>query len=184
MPSSNLSFRAPEPFLEQIRSRDIKGVDNPGAVAKRDLIRWYGVLQQGLGEVDLTPAEAVVLIHFVGAFHDRSVNLSEMLMAHHVINGASLHLEEVYTPVRASLADKMANWSTVARYAAWDAAERYQVVSRHGPLNTTFGMALHRVGLHSYVLPPEDLATVERMGAVSADLLPGEYIAALKEGTK
>jgi hypothetical protein len=42
-------------------------------------------------------------------------------------------------------------------------------------------MALHHVGLHTYDLPPDELATIERMGAVSAELLPGAYVQALEE---
>lgn len=180
MPSNNLSFRTPEPLLKQIQSRDPKGVENPGAIAKRDVERWYGFLQSGLPQVELTPAEAVVLIHYVGAFQGEMQH-SQVLMAAQSIGSTPQGLGEAYAPARASLAAKMADWSVAALYAAWDAAERYEVVAKRGSLNTTFGMALHLVGLHSYVLPPDDLATVERMGAVPSADLPGEYLTALKE---
>jgi hypothetical protein len=192
MPSRNLSFRTPPKLLEQIQSRDLKGVDNPGAVAKRDVERWYEVLQESMREVRLNPAEAVVLIYYAGSLlEDSSVSLSRVLMAHHIIGSGGLGLESAFTPVSESLADKMAGWSLAGKYAAWDAAERYEVVVRRnlehvegaveGAEDLTFGMALHRVGLHTYDLLPDELAVIERMGAVPADMLPGAYLRALRE---
>lgn len=183
MASRNLSFRTPEPLMDKIRSRDLKGVDNPGAVAKRDVERWYNVLQEGLAEVRLTPPESVVLIHYVGPFEGHVVHTNVLLAAQHIQSGP-MGLGEPFAAVRESLAAKMAQWSLAGRYAAWDAAERYQVlVARNFARedlaeDLTFGMALHHVGLHTYDLPQEELSVIEGMDAVEASRLPGAYVRA------
>jgi hypothetical protein len=183
MPSPNLSFRTPQSLLEQIQRRDLKGVENPGAVAKRDVERWYGLLQEALSEVRLSPAEAVVLIHYVGALQNEPVH-SNILLAAQTIGSTSLGLGDAFAAVRASLAAKMASWSLAGKYAAWDAAERYEVLAVRGPETLTFGMALHEVGLHTYDLPTDELATIERMAATTADQLPGEYLVALEDNSE
>jgi hypothetical protein len=188
MASKNLSFRTPQELLDKIKARDLKGVDNPGAVAKREVERWYSVLQESLSEVRLTPAEAVVLIHHVEVF-DGQADLPIIRVASDCIADGSTGLSSFYGPVRASLARQMARWSFAGLFAAWDAAERYHVLVKRNfdreeqAEDLTFGMALHRVGLHTYDLPPEELEVIESTPAVMPDRLPDAYLRALEEAS-
>lgn len=182
MPSTNLSFRTPAELMDKIKARDLKGVDNPGATAKRDLSRWYEFLTVNLGEVKLQPDEAAVLIYYVGKYQGAATQES-VVNASTIIEADDLGLSEDLDDARGSLARKMDSWFMGELYAAWDAAERYQVlVERVDPdEDLTFGMALHKVGLHNYHLTTEKLALVEAMNAVVAEDVIQEYTARLSE---
>lgn len=176
MPSTNLSFRTPKPLLDLIRGRDLKGVENPGATAKRDVERYYGLLAEALRDVRLMPLEVVVLIHYVGTYEGYAT-VSQILDAADVFRESQIGLDENFDEAQQSLAESYASLSLAARYAAWDAAERYQVLAlSNKDTELTYGMALHRVGLHTYDLDPEVLAHIERMDAVDADRLPGLFL--------
>ncbi len=183
MASTNLSFRTPADFMDKIKSRDLKGVDNPGATAKRDLGRWYDALGEGLREVQLTPDEAVVLIYYVSTYQGLA-SVDNVVKAGEVLEDYPIGLVEDFDTAKWELGSKYQSWSVLGRYAAWDAAERYEVLARHNEKTTeplTLGMALHKVGLHTYDLPPEILAHVERTPAMIADKLPGFYLRTAEE---
>lgn len=183
MSATNLSFRAPEGLLVLIKSRDRKGVNYPGAVAKRDLERWYALMGDAISEVQLTPAEVVVLAYYASTF-DGEPNHWNVAGSAIALQGRQIGLSEEFSASRDTLAKKMSTWSTAAVYAAWDAVERYQVLALRNRADSgdlTFGMALHRIGLHTYGLSGDELAHVERMTAVPADLLPGEYLNARED---
>jgi hypothetical protein len=166
--------------MQQIRGRDRKGVDNPGAVVKRDVKRWYAVLHDALSEVKLSPLEALVLICYVARFEGEPTHVAVMT-AHEGIGDTRLGLSQEFRATGDSLSAKYMCWSTAAKYAAWDAAERYQVLSlRQADDPPTFGMALHTVGLHTYDISPDELSVIERMKAAPADFLPGVYLRALE----
>lgn len=181
MASTNLSFRTPEVLMGKIRSRDLKGVDNPGATAKRDIERYYSLMDEGMRTVRLTPKEAVVLIYHVSTYEGYAT-AQQIADAWEVFQDYQLGLDENFDDATESLGQAYAEWPLVGRWAAWDAAERYQVLAtRSGDPELTFGMALHRAGLHTYDLSQEELAHIERMGAVEGDLLPGVFLRALQE---
>jgi hypothetical protein len=183
MPSTNLSFRTPVDFMDRIKSRDLKGVDNPGATAKRDLGRWYDVLAEGLREVQVTPDEAVVLIYYVSTYEGLAT-VDNVMRAGEVLEDYPVGLVDDFDTAKWELGKKYQTWSLAGRYAAWDAAERYEVLARRNEASTeplTLGMALHRAGLHTYDLPPEILAHVERTPATIADELPGIYLRTAEE---
>lgn len=94
-------------------------------------------------------------------------------------------LDEFYDLAQTSLGAKLRLMSPMARYALWDAAERYEALAkaraRSGDTTLTFGMALHEIGLHTYDLPMHILQAVEATRAVESDLLPGAYLRAAKE---
>lgn len=175
MPSKNLSFRAPEALLEKISLRDPEKSLYPGAIAKREVGRWYEVLGEALKDVRVTPDEAVVLIVCVMSstpVHENVVSTSARLCTE------SLDLGGELDEAQESLAVKMGDWPLMTVYAAWDAAERYEVLALNPPPEgLTFGMALHQVGLHTYDLEPETLAHIERTPAVPAAYLGEVYVA-------
>lgn len=175
MSSTNLSFRTPPGLMQKIRDRDIKGVDNPGAIAKRDVERWYSLLGESLKAVHIEPAEAVVMIFaanwsFNGMSSQTLTDLPETLR-----HGMGLH--SFYREAQLGLAEEVERWPLDVRAALWDAAERYDVAAHKTP-GRTFGATLHQVGLHSYDLTPEELALVESIPAVESDSLPGVYMKA------
>jgi hypothetical protein len=173
--STNLSFRTPPDLMQKLRDRDIKGVDNPGAIAKRDVERWYSLLSESLKTVHVEPAEAGGLIvaaswAFSGMNSQTLADLPETLRRE-----VGLHV--FYREAQLGLAEEVERWPLDVRAALWDAAERYDVVAHKEP-GRSFGAVLHRVGLHSYELTPEELALVESIPAVESDSLPGVYMKA------
>jgi len=161
----------------------MKGVDSPGATAKRDLGRWYDMLSEGLREVQITPDEAVVLIYYVSTYEGLAT-VDNVERAGEVLEDYSVGLMDDFETAKWELGKKYQTWSLAGRYAAWDAAERYEVLARHNEKTAeplTLGMALHRVGLHTYDLPPEILDHVERTPAMIADKLPGLYLRTAEE---
>lgn len=178
MPSQNLSFRAPQKLLDQLSKRDLKNVKYPGTTAKREVERWYSLLTSGLMEVRIDPVEVVVLAYYANAFNGEPTH-ANVLNAPYAIGDGVGSLSGKFYPAQLSLSDKMKGWSVAGLYAAWDAVERYEVVvSRLKNESMTFGMALHLVGLHTYSLPPEELARIEQMSPVTSELLPQEYLMA------
>jgi hypothetical protein len=176
--STNLSFRTPEALKKKFRTRDIKGVANPGYIAKRDVERWYSLLSASMDEVRIEPADAVVMIY--------AVNWWLGIMDGHQLKSLpqqlrqQMGLDDFYRDAQLELAEQVERWPLAARAALWDAAERYDVLV-HGNPGKTFGAALHLVGLHSYQLTPEELRLVEKVPAVESDQLPAAYMAAMKE---
>jgi len=171
--STNLSFRTPADLMQKIRARDIKGVDNPGAIAKRDVERWYSLLTYSLAQVSVEPAEAVVMIYGVnwwlsGMTGQTLEELPDVLRR-------GMGLNAFYQDAQLGLAEALEDWPLEVRAALWDAAERYDVLAHREP-GRTFGAALHQVGLHSYELAPEELALVESIPAVESDKLPDVYM--------
>ncbi len=188
MPSQNIGFRANDALLKQIRSRDPQAHQYPGATAKREIERWYAMLEEGSREllkVDrLKPAEAVVLIYYVGTYGGRPSHEAVMRCGDVLREQSVGFLDEFYDNAQAGLGAKLRLMSPMGRYALWDAAERYEALAmgaadEEAPL--TFGMALHKVGLHSYNLAPHILQRVEATRAVESDFLPGAYLRAAKE---
>lgn len=172
MSSTNLSFRTPPDLMQKFRDRDIKGVDIPGAIAKRDVERWYSLLGESLKKVHVEPAEAVVMIFaanwsFSGMNSQTLTDLPETLRR-------EVGLPAFYWEAQIGLAEEVGRWPLDVRAALWDAAERYDVVAHKEP-GRTFGATLHQVGLHSYELTPEELALVESIPAVESDSLPEVY---------
>jgi hypothetical protein len=161
--ATNLSFRTPSELMDKIKLRDFTNVQNPGATAKRGLIRWYDMLGCALREIHLIPKEAVVLIHLVNRV---GPDISADRLAVYQIKDQGLG--EAYTFVTESLAAKMASWPLATRYAAWDAAERYEALVSKEKLS--YGSALHQVGLHTYDLTPEELEHVEALEAAYLDV--------------
>lgn len=178
MSSSNLSFRTPAELMGKFRIRDIKGVKNPGAIAKRDVERWYSMLDACRKQVRLQPAEAVVMIYAANWW--LSAMSGESLLALPQQLRRDLRMDPFYRDAQDSLGELVTEWPLGTRAAIWDAAERYDVLAHHHP-DTTFGAALHQVGLHSYRLAPEELAVVETLSAVEADNLPAAYMQAVNE---
>jgi hypothetical protein len=165
--------------MKKIQSRDIKGVDNPGAMAKRDLERWYSLLDDSLKSVSIELNEAVVMIYAVnwwlGIMDGHQLySLPQQLLQ-------QMGLDDFYREAQSSLAEKVEKWPLAVRAALWDAAERYEVATHRNP-GKTFGAALHQVGLHSYALTPQELAVVEELAAMESDMLPGAYMNAVNEG--
>lgn len=180
MSSTNISFRTPDDLKQKLRSRDIKGVDNPGAIAKRDVDRWYSLLGQSLGSVEVDPVEAVVMIYAAhwsldGMSGQSLYRLPEILRQ-------EMGLDAFYREAQISLAERVERWPLDVRAALWDAAERYDVLA-HKETGRTFGATLHQVGLHSYNLTSSELKLVESIPAAESDFLPGVYMkAATKKG--
>lgn len=175
MSSTNLSFRTPADLKQKFQDRDIKGVQNPGAIAKRDVERWYSLLSQSLGEVAVEPVEAVVMIYAAhwwlnGMGGQSLTTLPEILRS-------EMGLDVFYRDAQDALANRVQDWSLDVRAALWDAAERYDVLA-HRQTGKTFGATLHQVGLHTYALTPRELSVVESIPAVESDLLPEEYMKA------
>jgi hypothetical protein len=172
MPSQNVAFRTAGPLLKKISSRDPKGVKTPGATAKRDLERWYSALEFCLSKVKLDPAEAVLLIKVIGTVPEHTDEWVEHLGLH-VLESE----EEGYEHVRTRLVQRITQWDFMTCWAVVDAVERYVVFQARnaGDPDITLGMALHQVGLHSYMVSTEELAALEAAGAASpADLeVPG-----------
>lgn len=177
--SSNLSFRTPPELKARLKARDIKGVDHPGAIAKRDIERWYSLMEESLHEVAVSPAEAVVVIYGVhwwlpaltgSALSDLPVQIRRLV-----------GLPPFYRDAQDSLGERLYAMSLSARAALWDAAERYDVAVRRNH-EQTFGRALHEVGLHSYDLPQSELWVVENLTAVESDALPAAYMNAILKG--
>lgn len=185
MPSRNISFRAQQDLLDKIRSRDPEGNEYPGATAKRDIERWYAMLEDHASEIDhLTPEEVVVLIYYVGTYGGRPSPAHVLRIGDSLVDSTVSFLDDFYSAAQESLGTKLQYMGRMARFAAWDAAERYQALSLKAaktgePL--TLGMALHRVGLHTYDLEPHVLRRVEAVSAVESDLLPGAYLRAAEE---
>lgn len=185
MASRNISFRVPEDLLDKIRARDPEGNEYPGATAKRDVDRWYAMLEHYSREIaQFSPDEAVVLIYYVGTYGGRPSTAHVLAVGDSLANSNVSFLDEFYGAAQESLGRKLQHLAPMARFAAWDAAERYQALAlgaeRSGePL--TLGMALHRTGLHTYDLEPHVLRRVEATRAVESDYLPGAYLRAAKE---
>lgn len=173
MSSTNLSFRTPAPLLQLFRDRDIKGVDNPGVIAKRDVERWYSLLGESLKKVRIEPEEAVVMIYAAHWWLGTMTGLLLGSLPEHLLQ--NMGLDAFYRGAQESLAQKVDGWPLSVRAALWDSAERYEVIAHRKPGNT-LGGALHQVGLHSYSLDPEDLLLVECVPAVESDELPRAYM--------
>jgi hypothetical protein len=152
---TGLNLRVDEILRAKIKSRDLKGVENPGAVARRDLERWYGSLKDALDQIKLAPAEAVLLIAVIGKESVHSEALAATLAMH-----VEESEEEGYGHVRNRLVQKIEHWDRTTRWAVIDACERYAVYAKRHP-ESTLGMALHQVGLHSYTATPEEMAVLE-----------------------
>lgn len=176
--SINLSFRTPEDLLRKIKSRDIKGSGFPGAIAKRDVERWYALLGEVLKTVSLVPAEIVVMVHaatrWLGPMN------SENLAALPDQLRQEIGLDPFYRDAQLGLADQAEGWSLGVRAAVWDAAERYEVVAHQQP-DLTFGAALHQAGLHTYDLDAEELAVVTSLLALEGDMLPAAYMRMIRD---
>lgn len=178
MSSTNLSFRTPPDLMAKIKARDLKGVENPGATAKRDVARWYSLLSASLPEVTVVPAEAVVMIHAANWWLT-TMNASALLGLPDTLR-SGIGLDDFYGAYQQSLGESMLSLPLSARAALWDAAERYEVeVSKHP--DQTFGAVLHRVGLHTYQLSPQGLEIVESFSAVESSALPAAYMKAVKD---
>jgi hypothetical protein len=173
MASVNLSFRTPPDLMSKIQSRDIKNVDHPGYLAKRDLERWYSLLGSSLREVSVTPEEAVVVIFAAGWWLPTMTG--QLLTDLPVVLRQEIGLDGFYESARRSLADRVDSWPLAVRAALWDAAERYDVLV-HETQGCTYGAALHRVGLHNYLLDQEELEVVESFIAVESRELPAAYM--------
>lgn len=175
MASTNISFRTPPELMTKLASRDIKNVKYPGHVAKRDVDRWYSLLESSLGEATVSPEEAVVII-FAASWW-LPVMTGRFLTELPAILRQEIGLDGSYAGASRSLADRMESWPLAVRAAVWDAAERYDVTVRQGPWRT-YGAALHQVGLHNYRLSSQELALVEALPAVESRELPAAYLAA------
>lgn len=180
MSSTNLSFRTPADLMQRIRARDIKGVANPGAIAKRDVERWYSLMAEALKEVSVEPVEAVVMIYaanwsLTGMTGHALMDLPETL-------AREIGLPAFYRDAQLELVEKVERCSLDVRAALWDAAERYDVIAHKEP-GRTFGATLHQVGLHCYDLGPDELALVEKLPAEESLSLPQAYMnAAIESG--
>lgn len=180
MSSTNLSFRTPSDLMQRIKDRDIKGVDNPGAIAKRDVARWYSLMGESLKGITIEPDEAVVMIF--AAHWSLSAMNGPMLSALPDLLRQEMGLDPFYREAQLRLGEEVGRWPLDVRAALWDAAERYDIVVHRGP-ERTYGAALHQVGMHSYHLTPKELALVESIPAVESDSLPAAYMkAAINEG--
>lgn len=168
MPNPNMSFRAPALLRDALAARNPKDdVKNSGAIAKREVERWYVELDRALARIKLDPAEAVLLISVVGK---SSLNPDEL--AHRLPLEVEQDTSEGFGHVRERLVRKMSSWDTLRMWAVVDAVERYEIYQRRNP-SATLGMALHVVGLHSYEVTPEELALLEStQAAPPTDLEP------------
>jgi hypothetical protein len=186
MPSQNVSFRTSPELLEKIRRRDPDASKYPGATAKREVERWYAMLEDHLADLEkFSPDECVVLIYYVGTYGGRPSH-EAVLRAGDVLQGSAVgFLDEFYDRAQISVGAKLRLMNPMSRYALWDAAERYEALAltraKDGDTTLTFGMALHEIGLHTYDLPSHILQRVEATRAVESDLLPGAYLRAAKE---
>jgi hypothetical protein len=165
--------------MQRLQARNIKGVKNPGAIAKRDVERWYSLLEASVSYVKVEPIEAVVMI-YAANWHFSAMN-SRTLEDLGSILRQEMGLNPFYADAQRTLAQKVEDWPLLVRAALWDAAERYDVLA-HLRRVETFGAGLHQVGLHSYELEPEELARVEGLAAVEGDSLPEEYMRTVMEG--
>lgn len=164
MNSTNISFRAVGSMLNRLQVRDGKSMKNPGTIARRDLDRWYGALQDALEDVRLAPAEAILLIRLVNRADQHDEDFVAGLAAY-----VADRPEDGFAHVQRRLAQKLAAFDRITRWALVDAAERYAVFQHKHP-GATLGMALHQVGLHSYDVTPGELAALEATEAAQ----PGE----------
>jgi hypothetical protein len=159
----------------KLKDRDIKGVDNPGAIAKREVDRWYSLLGHSLRGVSVAPAEAVIIIYATNWWLSAMSGQVLEDLPDTLRQGMGLHA--FYRDAQLGLSEKVARWPLDVRAAMWDAAERYDVLA-HRETGRTFGATLHQVGLHSYELTSEELALVEKIPAVESDHLPDAYMKA------
>ncbi len=173
--SINLSFRTPEDLLKKIKSRDIRGSDFPGAIAKRDVERWYALLGEVLKGIVLDPVDIVVMVYAVTRWLGPMDGEQLVSLPHQLRQ--EMGLDPFYRDAQLSLAETAEGWSLGVRAAVWDAAERYEVIAHQNP-ELTFGAALHQAGLHRYDLNAGELALVESFPAVEGAQLPGAYMAA------
>lgn len=182
MASQNVSFRVEPDLLEKIRSRDPGATRYPGATAKREVIRWYDMLAEYSRDMPrLSPAELVVWIYYVGTYDGRPA-VNNVLEAGDVLLDQQIGLDVFYDDFQTQVGLSLNGVPAMAVWALWDAAERYQaLVSSTKDESLTYGMALHKVGLHTYDLAPQDLKLVEAVPAVSAELLPSAYLRAVQE---
>lgn len=180
MSSTNLSFRTPPDLMQRVRARDIKGVANPGAIAKREVERWYSLIGHSLKEVSVEPAEAVVIIYAANWW--LNAMSGQVLEDLPDVLSKQMGLHAFYRDAQLGLAEQVERWPLDVRAALWDAAERYDVLAHREP-GRTFGATLHQVGLHSYELSPEELELVESIPAAESNKLPDVYMkAAMRSG--
>jgi hypothetical protein len=168
MPNPNMSFRAPALLRDALAARNPKDdVKNSGAVAKREVERWYTELDRALARIRLDPAEAVLLISVIG-----KSTLQPHELAHQLHIEVERDTSEGFGHVRDRLVQKMFSWDVMRMWAVVDAVERYEIYQRRNP-QATLGMALHVVGLHSYQVTPDELTLLESTQAVPpTDLEP------------
>lgn len=156
MPNPNMSFRAPALLRDALAARNPKDdVKNSGVIAKREVERWYVELDRALVTLKLNPAEAVLLISVVGNSELRPDQIAHQL---HIL--VEQDETEGFGHVRDRLVHRMSSWDVMRMWAVVDAVERYEIYQRRNP-SATLGMALHVVGLHSYMVTPEELAILE-----------------------
>jgi len=115
------------------------------AVARRDLERWYAVLEQVLRGIELGPAEVLLLVEAVEKTPDREVLVGTLTQ---VLESSEM---PGYGHVRPWLVTKSELWSVVQRWAVVDACERYIIAEKEG--GTTADI-LHRMGLNPYGINP------------------------------
>lgn len=121
MPVDMVSFRA-GPLDDAIESRmrsDLKA----GAVAQRDLGRYYDALTLALAQVDLTLGQAMLLID---ALNGTLIELTTAQMLHYEIQDSlDDGLAEKWSVDGRALVEKVRGWSLLQRLAVVDAVERW-----------------------------------------------------------
>lgn len=164
MASPNLSFRAGSDLLAKVKSRDPEGLKTPGAIAKRDVNRWYSALEEAIATVRLTPSQAILLVRVV---RDAQVIDNDF------VAGLIAHIEDDpegrTTQTGKGLVQRISSYDRITRWALVDAAERYLAYVRKNP-GVSVGMALHQVGLHSYQLASWELEILNGTIATSLKL--------------
>jgi hypothetical protein len=126
MPAPDLvQFRPGKPLAELLATRATRDPGrSPGVVAKRDLLRYYLLLEIGLDGLGLTEAEACLICDALNGtwLEDPTIRLSWAEVA----DACRLdHLDEKWAVDGDALVAKLRALSLLQQYALADAVERF-----------------------------------------------------------
>lgn len=124
-----------------LEARTPQSAQTSNTVARRDLERWYAALAEAMAEIELGPAEVLLLVEAAEKVPDRADLVATLPQ---VLEGGDA---PGYGHVRPGLVAKAEAWSRMDRWAVVDACERYMIQEQQGG---TTAEILHRTGLNPY----------------------------------
>lgn len=124
MPSPRIEFRATTSVAAELTARSA-GV-SPSDAARRDLARYYALLDEELGRVALTPTEALLLCDALnGVYAGDNVTVARHL-DHEIEDAIELNqVDRKWEVDGTALVTTVRGWTLAARLAALDAVERW-----------------------------------------------------------